>query len=194
MSEDENISFEEVKKFVDEKRKVIRELTPEEKQKRLMSLEKGRETIRRNRELKNKEIQESLPQTRGRDTSRRHREIKIEEPPPLPMKSIKAFKPIKPEEDGYETLIEKPTMSRHKSYDDSIDKFKNLEEKLNGMNDLILKSLEKKVRPKRVVKPKTVDNTLDLTNDNEINNIINENKNNVNVDKKLQEFLKALKK
>ena len=57
MSEDD-ISIEEVKKFVDEKRKVIRELTPEEKQKRLMSLEKGRETIRRNREMKKKEIQE----------------------------------------------------------------------------------------------------------------------------------------
>ena len=194
MSEDD-ISIEEVKKFVDEKRKVIRELTPEEKQKRLMSLEKGRETVRRNREMKKKEIQESLPQTRGRDTSRRNREMKIEEPPLLPIKSIKAFKPIKPEEDGYETLTEeRPTITRHKSYDDSIDKFKNLEEKLNGINDLILKSLEKKVRPKRVVKPKTVDNTLDLTNDNEINNIINENKNNVNVDKKLQEFLKALKK
>ena len=171
MSEDENISFEEVKKFVDEKRKVIRELTPEEKQKRLDNLARGRETMKKNREMK------------------------IEEPPLLPIKSIKAFKPIKPEEDGYETLTEeRPTMSRHKSYDDSIDKFKNLEEKLNGINDLILKSLEKKVRPKRVVKPKTVDNTLDLTTDNEINNIINENKNNVNVDKKLHEFLKALKK
>jgi hypothetical protein len=192
MSEDD-ISIEEVKKFVDEKRKVIRELTPEEKQKRLDNLARGRETIRRNREINKKEIQEP-PQARGRDTSRRNREIKIEEPPSLPIKSIKAFKPIKPEEDGYETLIEQPTMSKHKSYDDSIDKFKNLEEKLNGINDLILKSLEKKVRPKRVVKPKTVDNTLDLTTDNEINNIINENKNNVNVDKKLQEFLKALKK
>ena len=192
MSEDD-IAFEEVKKFVDEKRKVIRELTPEEKQKRLMSLEKGRETIRRNREMKKKEIiPESPPQIRGRDTSRRHREMKIEEPPPLPIKSIK---PFKPEEDGYETLIEeRPTITRHKSYDDSIDKFKNLEEKLNNINELILKSLEKKVRPKRVVKPKAVNNTLDLTNDNEINNIINENKNDVNVDKKLQEFLKALKK
>jgi hypothetical protein len=176
MSEDD-ISIEEVKKFVDEKRKVIRELTPEEKQKRLMSLEKGRETIRRNREMKKKEIQES--------------------PLPPPTKFIKKLKPIKPEEDIFETLTEErlgPTISRHKSYDDNIDKFKNLEEKLNGINDLILKSLEKKVRPKRVVKPKTVDNTLDLTTDNEINNIINENKNNVNVDKKLQEFLKALKK
>ena len=146
MSEDD-ISIEEVKKFVDEKRKVIRELTPEEKQKRLDNLARGRETIRRNREINKKEIQEP-PQARGRDFSRRNRETnknEIEEPPLLPIKSIKALKPIKPEEDGYETLTEeRPTITRHKSYDDSIDKFKNLEEKLNNMNDLILKSLEKK--------------------------------------------------
>ena len=53
----------------------------------------------------------------------------------------------KKEEDGYETLIEEekqhsgPFLTRHKSYDNAIDKFKTLEEKLNNINDLILKSL-----------------------------------------------------
>ena len=53
MSEEEDISIEEVKHFVNEKRKVIRELTNEEKEKRLQNLARGRETVKRNRELKN---------------------------------------------------------------------------------------------------------------------------------------------
>ena len=47
MSEEEDISIEEVKQFVNEKRKVIRKLTDEEKHKRLDSLAKGRETIKK---------------------------------------------------------------------------------------------------------------------------------------------------
>ena len=112
---------------------------------------------------------------------------------------IKKQKPIK-EDDGYETLIEEekryagPLLSRHKSYDNDMDKFRTLEEKLNNINDLILKSLEKKVKAKRVIKPKVV-KTLDLTVSNdEVNNIIENNKNNVVEDEKLKMFLKALKK
>ena len=181
MSEEEDISIEEVKQFVNEKRKVIRKLTDEEKQKRLINLAKGRQTIKNNRELKNKA-----------------NEVK-EEPLPTPKIVIKKQKPIK-EDDGYETLIEEekhyvgPLLSRHKSYDNDMDKFRTLEEKLNNINDLILKSLEKKVKAKRVIKPKIV-KTLDLTVSNdEVNNIIENNKNNVVEDAKLAEFLKALKK
>ncbi len=36
-------------------------------------------------------------------------------------------------------------MTRHKSYDDSIDKLKNLEEKPNDIHDFILKNLEEKL-------------------------------------------------
>ena len=183
--EEQDISIEEVKQFVNEKRRNIKILTPEEKQKRLDNLARGRETMRRNREMKNKEIKKEEPPQ-----------------PPPPKITIKKQKPIK-EDEGYETLIEEeqqhsgPLLTRHKSYDNDIDKFKTLEEKLNNINDLILKSLEKKIRPKRVVKPKVV-NTLDLTvSDNDVNNIISESKNNKNTikqDKKLQEFLEALKK
>ena len=122
----------------------------------------------------------------------------------LPQNIIKKQKPIK-EDDGYETLIEEekqyagPLLSRHKSYDNDMDKFRTLEEKLNNINDLILKSLEKKVKAKRVIKPKIV-KTLDLTVSNdEVNNIIENNeksfiKNNVVEDEKLKMFLEALKK
>jgi hypothetical protein len=61
-----------------------------------------------------------------------------EKPPPPAIKRIKTLKQIKQEEDGYKTLEDvKPAATRHKTYDDSIDKFKTL--KVIFFDDLILK-------------------------------------------------------
>ena len=163
-------SIEEIKEIVDSKRP--RKYTKEEK---IKNLQKAREK----KQLKKQELKEAVIEP-------------IIEPEPKPVKVIKQK--------------EAKTIKPVKSIDNDIDKLADIYNDIKNIKELITEQsykfesiiIKPKPKPKKEKKIKIENKTLNLDiTDKEIDNIINDNKDNKNnkiVDAKLQEFLKAFQK
>ena len=169
---DEEKSIEQIKEIVDSKRP--RKYTKEDRVKNL-------EIARERKLLKKQEVKESV----------------IVEPKPEPVKVIKLVK-VK--------VDKEPKITNVKTNDNEIDKLADIYNDIKNIKELITEQSQKfesiiikpKPKPKKEKKIKIETKTLNLDiTDKEIDNIINDNKDNKNnkiVDAKLQEFLKAFQK
>lgn len=174
---DEEKSIEEIKEIVDSKRP--RKYTKEDRVKNL-------QIAREKKQMKKQQLKESVI------------EPVIVETEPEPAKVIKTVKAKLDKE--HKTI--KPV----KSIDNENDKLADIYNDIQNIKDLITEQSQKfesivikpKPKPKKEKKIKIENKTLNLSiTDKEIDNIINDNKDNKNNkinDKKLEDFLKAFQK
>jgi hypothetical protein len=189
---EEEPSIEDIKKFADEKRKIIKKVNPELQQKRLDNLAKGRETRRLKLLEKNQKVEEVVEVIE---------EVKEVIPVATPKKKvIKKVEPIKEEPDNYSD-IDKPFKGdliglwQYLAKKDEAEKqFDTLYKEITDIKEIITKPKVKAVKKPKATKP--TGKTLDLVvSDKELDAVLNPPANNTKpIDPKLQAFLEAFQK
>lgn len=189
---EEEPSIEDIKKFADEKRKIIKKVNPELQQKRLDNLAKGRETRRLKLLEKNQKVEEVVEVVE---------EVKEVIPVATPKKKvIKKVEAVKEEPDNYSD-IDKPFKGdliglwQYLAKKDERDKEKeqNIYDGINSIKEIITKP---KVKAVKKPKAKPTGKTLDfVVSDKELDAVLNPPANNTKpIDPKLQAFLEAFQK
>ena len=199
MDETEEQTIETIKRFADEKRKIIQKVNPEldkeRQQKRLENLAKGRE-IRRLKLLEKKaipEIKEEVKQPKKPLKNKKAMVVEDDE------ESEEEIAPYKGELCGlWQYLADKDEREREKKEKKEKEKNKNFDTLYKEITDI--KEIITKPKAKPKPKQNKVIKTLDLTvSDIEVEKIINGNRTletfmKEEGDAKLQAFLDALQK
>ena len=202
MDETEEQTIETIKRFADEKRKIIQKVNPEldkeQQQKRLENLAKGRE-IRRLKLLEKKAIPEIKEEVKQPKKSLKNKKAMVVEDDENDDDEDVEEMEIEPSRNIKKSLARQITHNNLQAFNNVYESLNSIKELINNQKDVIIQAVKPKSKTRaKAPKPKKVIKTLDLTvSDTEVDKIINENENITQPkagDAKLNAFLDALQK